>query len=168
MSKQPAVDDQVCALTQELFTKCKGLRRIQVEDLVPSDFNRYGDPLVGSRVMEIIHLVLVKPGFADYKYECVWVVSPNPDGGFMLADRANRDAALDALLPKRLRKTYNGTFRKSHLACALFIIKLGTHKWPGSERYITADQANACSIEGKSAGGDVVQNLVACGRVCRS
>ena len=65
----------------------------------------------------------------------------------MLADRANRDAALDALLPKRLRKTYHGTFRKSHLACTLFIIKMGNHKWPGTDRYITADQANAASRE---------------------
>ena len=127
MSKHEDVDDQVCALTQELFTKCKGLRRIQVEDLVPSDFNRYGDPLVGSRVMEIIHLVLVKPGFADYKYECVWVVSPNPDGGFMLADRANRDAALDALLPKRLRKTYNGTISGQALIATLLLTKPMQH-----------------------------------------
>ena len=93
--------------------------------------------------MDIIRLLLIKPGFGTYKYECAWVVSPNQNGGFMLADLANRHAAMDALLPKRDRQlSYFGTFRKSHLACALLIIKLGTYKWPGTERLITAEQGN--------------------------
>ena len=87
--------------------------------------------------MEIIRLLLIKPGFGTYKYECAWVVSPDPNGGFMLADLANRHAAMDASLPKRDRQSsYFGTFRKSHLACEL-LIKLGTFKWPGTERFIT-------------------------------
>ena len=139
-------DKQVCTITQELFTKCHGMRRIQVEDLAPCDFNRFGDALKGSRVMEIIYLLLVEPGFADYKYECCWAVCPPDQGGFKLAELANKNARLDPLLPPRDRKTYYGTFRKSHLACALLIIKLGTYKWPDTDPlrsgYINADKAN--------------------------
>ena len=143
LTKPAAMDEQVCTATQALFKLAKGLRRIQVELLIPVDFNRFGDPLKGSRILEIIKLVLIKPGFGTYKYECAWVVSPDPNGGFMLADLANRHVAMDAFLPKRDRQTiYNGTFRKSHLACALLIIKLGTYKWPGTEKLITKEQGN--------------------------
>ena len=139
-------DKQVCTITQELFAKCHGMRRIQVEDLAPCDFNRFGDALKGSRVMEIISLLLVELGFADYKYECCWAVCPPDQGGFKLAELANKNARLDPLLPHRDRKTYYGTFRKSHLACALLIIKLGTYKWPDTDPlrsgYINADKAN--------------------------
>ena len=127
-SKQDPRDEQVCTATQALFTLAKGKRRIQVELLIPADFNRFGDPLKGSRVFEIISLLLVKPGFADYKYDCAWVVSPDPNGSFKLADQANKHAAMDELLPRRERRLYHGTFRKSHLACALLIITLGRHK----------------------------------------
>ena len=141
-SKQAPRDEQVCTATQALSKLAKGKRRIQVELLIPADFNRFGDPLKGSRVMEIISLLLVKPGFATYKYECAWVVSPDPNCGYHLSDLANRHVAMDDLLPKRDRQAYSSTFRKSHLACALFIIKLGTYKWPGTERLITAEQGN--------------------------
>jgi len=72
LSKPAAMDEQVCTATQALFTLAKGKRRIQVEGLIPEEFNRFDDPLKGSRVMEIIYLLLIKPGFADYKYECAW------------------------------------------------------------------------------------------------
>ena len=87
-------------------------------------------------------MLLIKPGFADYKYDSAWVVLPDPNGGYQIADFAMRMAAMDPLLPKRERMTYHGTFRKSHLAAALLIIKQGTHKWPDSDRFITADQGN--------------------------
>jgi len=142
-SKHDPRDGQVCTATQALFSLATGKRRIQVELLIPADFNRFGDPLKGSRVFEIIKLLLIKPGFGTYKYDCAWVVSADPNGGFMLADLANRHAAMDALLPKRDRQlSYFGTFRKSHLACALWMIKLGTFKWPGAERFSTEEQGN--------------------------
>ena len=142
-SKHDPMDRQVCTATQALFSLATGKRRIQVELLIPADFNRFGDPLKGSRVMEIIRLLLIKPGFGTYKYECAWVVSPDPNGGFMLPDLASRHVAMDAFLPKRDRQSsYSSTFRMSHLACALLIIKLGTYKWPGTERLITKEQGN--------------------------
>ena len=128
LSKPAAMDEQVCTATQALFTMRKGQQRILVEELIPEEFNRFGDPSKGSRVFEIISLLLVKPGFADYKYDCAWVVSPDPNGSFKLADQANKHAAMDELLPRRERRLYHGTFRKSHLACALLIITLGRHK----------------------------------------
>jgi len=97
--------------------------------------------------MEIVKLLLIKPGFATYKYECAWVVGPDDLGSFKLADLANRNVAIDSLLPKRDRRAYSSTFRKSHLACALLIIKQGTHKWPDSDRFITAEQGNAALQE---------------------
>ena len=142
-SKMAAGGNQTCTETGALFSMTKGVSRVQVELLAPAWFNRFGDALKGSRVLEIIKLILIQPGFATYKYEHAWVVAPDPAGGFQMADLANRMAALDSWLPKRDRKTFYGTFRKSHLAAALLIIKQGTFKWPETDQYITADQGNA-------------------------
>ena len=118
------------------------MSRIQVELLAPAWFNRFGDPLKSARVMEIITLVLKKLGFATYRYQHAWVVAPDPDGGYLIADHANKMAALDKGLPKRDRLTYHGVFRKTHLATALLIIKLGTFMWPGTQTFINVDNAN--------------------------
>ena len=55
---------------------------------------------------------------------------------------------LDWILCSRLvtERHIMAPFRKSHLACALLIIKLGTYKWPDTDPlrsgYINADKAN--------------------------
>ena len=138
---------QVCEETQALFALSKGVSRVQIEFLAPAWFNRFGDPLKSARVMEIITLLLKKPGFATYRYQHVWAVAPDPNGGYLIADHANKMAALDKGLPKRDRLTYHGVFRKTHLATALLIIKLGTFMWPGTQTFINADNANPDLLE---------------------
>ena len=148
MSLSKSVDDvQASAQTQRLFALSKGLRRIQVEELAPALFNRFGDSLKGTRVLEIIKLVLVKPGFAEYIYDHAWVTTPDLNGGYQIADNANRMAAFDPFLPRHARVPLYGTFRKSHLAAALLIIKRGAHTWPNTGQLITAEQGNDCLRE---------------------
>jgi hypothetical protein len=144
---KPACDDLVAVRTQRLFLMNKGLQRIALELLAPELFNRFGDDLKGGRVLEIIKLLLLKPGFMAYIYDHCWVVTSDPNGGYRIADHANRMAAFDPWLPRHERLPLHGNIRKSHLVAALTIIKRGAHKWPDTGQLITADQGNDCLRE---------------------
>lgn len=128
---------------KSLFVMSSGKCRMPTERLVPALFNRFGKALKGKRVVEILPMLVYKPKFAERKYDSVWVVDVDGADPYAIGRHANKMAALDVLLPARDEKlSYYSTFRKSHLGCACLLIKLGVVKWPGTDNFITAPDAN--------------------------
>ena len=130
----------------------KGRQLVQLEDMCPAIFNRFGDELSGMHCLNLLYQIIKLKGFAIHKYEAGYCVTPNPDNPLENWRHASAMARNDALLPKWPEKPLKGTFKCSHLVASMLMQKQGGRYFPHSKELITDKMGNQDHREALSNG----------------
>ena len=130
----------------------KGRQLVQLEDMCPAIFNRFGDELSGMHCLNLLYQIIKLKGFAIHKYEAGYCVTPNPNNPLQNWRHASAMTRNDALLPKWPEKPLKGTFKCSHLVASMLMQKQGGRYFPHSKELITDKMGNQDHREALSNG----------------
>ena len=133
----------VCVEAAQMLKKAKGRRRILLSDLGPAQFNRFGCPLSGKQILGLAERILVKEGFAKYRYVAGWCHEPDPGNDLDIYHHAVDLARTDPVLPHYSKKPLYGCFRKNHLVAMLQLIQEGRETLPGYGAFISSQSSPA-------------------------
>ena len=133
----------ICQDGASVMRMSKGRVRIQVEDLGPAEFNRYGEPLSSKQVLSLAKQILREQGFASYRYDAGWCHTPPADDKYLVYRHAARLSAEDPVLPTYPKRALYGVFRKNHLVAFLQLLKLGGRAHGGSDEIMAVPPGEA-------------------------
>ena len=140
---------KICEVGADLMERRSMTSTIPIEDLGPAVFNRN---MVGDHVLELMHDIIKKFGFAKWRYGAIFVHAPNPQNPLEVAEWGNKQRRLDPRLPQLPKKHLYGVFAGQHLVAGLQLVKQAQTTCPHSQEIMRPSMCNEEMQEAMSKG----------------
>ena len=114
-----------CAAAKEMLKFSLGRRRVNIDDLGPAVFNRFGGPLSAKHAIKLMTRIVDHESFAEYRYQSVWAHTANPADTSEVYEHALAMSRNGPLLPRFKNGALSGCFRKNHLVTGLLMVEQG-------------------------------------------
>ncbi len=139
--------DLACTLGSEMLKKNKGKLKFNIWELGPAKFNRLGEDTSVTHILALFENIMLKRGFAHYRYDCLWTHSPNPRDPLEVYDHGQSMRSRNVLLPDLPKKALKGTFRRVHLMTGMQMTDEGGRTLPISGKALNKGIANSEAMD---------------------